>query len=165
MSKTRKSLLLLGVLASLIVGCFFPVIAVFCLANNFFSHPEDKKWVLGMALGYGFYLARMLPSLLVPYAIFFWWKPGRVFRSLISALTCGVLYTFLQILLMYVMMFSVKVPNFVFEFDRWAFYAAFALIPGIILALLGTYLGKGIDAVPSKSVPNIPKDEEGLHPS
>jgi len=141
MPKFSKVLLLGGVLLTLVILGVL-VIWGFVYLNGYMSGlAADGEYGMMYVAGTVIFL-RLSPSLLLPYAIFFWRTSCRVLASFISALICGVCYPLLLALL-FAATYGLKLDPGE-GYVGWAAYAGFALIPGVLLSFLGTYFGQGL---------------------
>ena len=154
MPKPSKVLLLVGVLLILITTGLVTILGLVYLDGRMTGLAADGEYGM-MYVAAGVIFASLSPSLLLPYVILFWRKPGRVVASLASAIICGAFYPPLLLVLLVATSGLKLDPGE--GFAGWAVYSVLSLIPGTGLALLGTYFGQGLrsrsSAVRSQSQP------------
>lgn len=153
MDTTRRFPTLVAVLAVLLITGFSTVLGVAYGIGQIGGNAADGEYGMVYVAAVVIF-ASLSPSLLLPYVVLFWRKPGRAAASIISAMICGVFYPLL-IGLLFAATSSVNLdPG---DLAGWGALSALALIPGTLLALLGTYFGQGLRsrslAVRSKSPP------------
>ncbi len=139
----RRIFLLIGILLTLFVAGVLTTWASIALAGHVTGNSAQGGYGMMYVAGTAIFLA-LSPSLLLPYAIFFWRTRGMVTHSFTIALSCGVLYPLLLI-------GAIAAASFVLpslksgpheSLVAWTIYSAIALIPGVGISLLGAFVGR-----------------------
>lgn len=142
MTTSGKVLLLVGVLLILFTSGLLVFVGPAYLQGNTKVPAADGEFVTTHVARLAIHFAETSPGLLLPYAILFWRRPGRPAASIISAIVCGVLYPLVLGLMFLLLAILGDALHFKLSgsFADWT--SALALIPGTLLAFLGTHLGQ-----------------------